>query len=110
MRHKIFSIWDDKAKAFLPPFYFPETGMAVRAFRDGVRMPDHAFCRNPEDYTLFLLGEFEDSSGVLTPLHAIERVIGALELTASGQRELLPSSEVRAVNRELLNGGSVDAR
>lgn len=65
MKIQAFSVWDEKAKAFLPPFFLPETGMAVRAFSDCVNDKAHAFGRNPLDYTLFCLGSFDDHSGVL---------------------------------------------
>lgn len=60
MLQKMFTIYDDKAKAFLTPFFLPESGMAIRAFRDCINSADHQFGKNPEDYTLFTVGEFSD--------------------------------------------------
>ncbi len=65
MKHLIFSIYDEKAKAYLPPFFLPEKGMAIRTFSDCVNDADHAFGRHPHDYTLFYLGEWLDHDGVL---------------------------------------------
>lgn len=62
MIHTIFTIQDAKAKAFLPPFTLPELGMAVRTFTDCVNNPEHAFGAHPQDYTLFTLGKFDDST------------------------------------------------
>ena len=53
MINKIFAVYDDKAKAFINPFFLPEIGIAVREFCNCANNPDHAFCRNPGDYTLF---------------------------------------------------------
>lgn len=76
MIYKAFSVWDEAAKAFLPPFYLVATAQAVRAFSDCVRDKSHAFARNPHDYTLFSLGSFDDQGGTL---------IGALpELVVNG--------------------------
>ncbi len=63
MKHKIFSIHDQKAKAFLPPFFLPETGMALRTFGDCVNSQSHQFNKHPEDYTIFELGTFDDNTG-----------------------------------------------
>lgn len=62
MIHKIFTIYDEKAKAYLPPFHLPESGQAIRSFKDCINSPDHQFGKNPEDYTLFTLGHFNDAT------------------------------------------------
>lgn len=64
MKHGIFSVYDSKAAAFIPPFYTPTKGMAVRSFKDAANDPTHAFFRNGEDYTLFQLGWFDDHTGM----------------------------------------------
>lgn len=63
MKLLCFAIWDEKAKAYLPPFFLPAVGVAVRAFSDCVNDPGHAFGRNPHDYTLFQLSAWDDQSG-----------------------------------------------
>lgn len=63
MNHKIFTVHDAKAKAYLPPFYMPEVGMATRAITDCVNSNDHQFSKHPADYSLFQIGEFDDASG-----------------------------------------------
>lgn len=62
MIQKIFSVYDQKAEAYLPPFYLPNRNMAVRTFTDCVNSKDHQFNRNPSDYLLVELGEWDDSS------------------------------------------------
>lgn len=64
MKQKVFCIYDDKAKAYLAPFFLPEMGMAIRAFGDCVNDPKHAFGMHPEDYTLFCAGTFDQASGL----------------------------------------------
>lgn len=56
---KCFAVFDVKAGAFLPPFFLPETPVAVRVFGDCVNDSQHQFGKHPEDYSLFLLGEFD---------------------------------------------------
>lgn len=58
----IFSVFDSKAQAFLPPFFCVTRGVAVRNFRQAVLTAGHDFQRFASDYTLFELGEFDDAS------------------------------------------------
>lgn len=59
---KLFTVYDQKAEVFLPPFFVPTNGIATRAFRDCVNSEDHQFGKHPSDYTLFYLGDFDDST------------------------------------------------
>jgi len=60
MNHKIFTIYDSKAKAYLTPFFLHEDGMALRVFTDCVNDKEHQFGKHPEDYTLFNIGSWSD--------------------------------------------------
>lgn len=55
-----FSIYDEKAAAYLPPFFFPNDLVAQRAFHANVNDPNHMFGKYPSDYTLFQVGIFDD--------------------------------------------------
>lgn len=66
MIHKIFSIRDAAADAFLPPFVLPKTDMAKRTFGACVNSEDHQFAAYPEDYTLMEIGTFDDETGFVT--------------------------------------------
>jgi hypothetical protein len=66
MKHSIFSVFDEKAMAYLPPFVMHREEMAMRVFSDCVNDSDHAFGKHPSDYTLFCLGGFDDGTGVIT--------------------------------------------
>ncbi len=68
MNLKTFSVYDDKAKAFLPPFFLPESGMAARVFKDCVNSKEHQFGQNPDDYTLFHVGSFCQNTGTLASM------------------------------------------
>ena len=50
MELNLFSIYDQKAKAFLPPFHMPNKAMAERIFRDSVNDEGQMFFKHPEDY------------------------------------------------------------
>jgi len=64
MLQKIFTIHDIKASAYLPPFFMPQTGMALRVFGDCINDQEHQFSNHPEDYTLFALGTFDDQTAI----------------------------------------------
>lgn len=70
MRFSTFSIYDSKAQAFLPPFILPRVEMAQRAFSDCVNSPTHQFGANPADFTLFILGDWDDETAEFRPLPA----------------------------------------
>lgn len=65
---KIFSIYDKKAVAYNQPYFFPQTGQALRAFADLVNDNTSPLCRHPEDFALFHIGEYNDNTGVITPV------------------------------------------
>jgi len=73
---KIFCVFDQKAKAYLPPFCMTNEAVACRVFADCVNDQGHAFGRNPKDYTLFEMGEFDDGSGTLES-HQVPLVVGS---------------------------------
>lgn len=77
---KIFSVYDAKAAAYLPPFFMPTEGLAVRSFEAAVRDTSHDFHRFAADFTLFEFGSFDPTSGSFELLAAPVVVIGALQL------------------------------
>lgn len=67
MKHLIFTIFDSKAAAYLPPFFLHQKAMATRAFADACNNPESQISKNPADYTLFHIGEFDDNNAKITP-------------------------------------------
>ena len=65
MRFQMFSVFDAKASSYLPPWFVPNSAVAVRTFTNCANDPAHSFCVNAEDYTLFHLGSFDSESGRL---------------------------------------------
>lgn len=60
MKHKIFSVFDSKTEAFLPPFSLKTVGEAERVITSMVADPNNNFCKYAEDFTLFELGTWDD--------------------------------------------------
>ncbi len=70
MNQQIFTIFDNKAQAYLTPFFLPETAMAIRTFSDCCNDPKHAFYAHPDDYTLFHIGQFSNTTSNIDPQNA----------------------------------------
>lgn len=82
---KCFSVYDEKACAYLPPFYLPNEALALRAFGDMVEDSNHAFSRHPADYTLYFLGSWDDEDAMLDQDKQV--VATGLEVKASRKAE-----------------------
>ena len=62
MKVFIFTIYDSKAETFNAPFFMTNEPQAVRGFSDAVNNPETPYGKHPEDYTLFLIGEYDDTT------------------------------------------------
>jgi hypothetical protein len=76
---KVFSIYDSKAEAYLPPFMFQQTGEAIRAFTDAVNDEKSNFCKHAEDYTLFQISEWNEQDGCYMQEQSKKSLGNALE-------------------------------
>lgn len=70
MKTKVYSVFDSKAAVYGTPFFMPNDAMAVRAFTDLVNGPENMISVHPEDFSLFVLGDFDDQLAKLTSLQA----------------------------------------
>lgn len=53
-----FTVWDRKAECAVTPFFSQNEAVALRDFRSACNTEEHAFFRNPEDYSLWYVGSF----------------------------------------------------
>lgn len=110
----VFTVYDQKADAYLPPWIMPKAVMAQRVFGDCVNSKDHQFHAHPEDYTLFMLGDWNDENGEFRPLPNGKRSLGvALEYvkedTDPRQTDLIPATEGRKNGSTRIQSGSESA-
>lgn len=65
MRYKVLAIRDRAADVFGQPIFVPSLGGAIRSFSDEVnrKAEGNALNQHPEDFDLYLLGEFDDATG-----------------------------------------------
>ena len=93
MKISMFSIYDSKAKSYLPPFHMPNDAMALRVFQDCVSDPSHAFGKHPEDYTLFHLGHFDDETGIIF-CELVESIANGITLVNPARLEETPDRDL----------------
>lgn len=76
---KVFSIRDGKAEYFGNPFFQVTHGEAERSFRTAVNDPKTTFSQFPEDFDMFYLGDFDNSTGHFKALATPQHVMKALQ-------------------------------
>lgn len=94
MKQFIFTVYDEKANAYFPPFNMPAVGMAIRAMLDALADPEHQFAKHTPDFSLYCLGEFDDATARYET-HPPKLVHTFLEMRShlqerSAQLQLLP--------------------
>lgn len=75
MKLKIFACFDCKVEAYGNPFYMKTKGEAIRGFVEVVNDGQSQISKYPEDFTLFELGEYDDSNAKFL-LHSTPISIG----------------------------------
>lgn len=78
--HGVYAVFDSAGAAYGSLMVFPSDGLAVRAFREAVVQKDTLINKNPTDFSLFILGRYDATTGDLIPGKAPERIISAVQL------------------------------
>lgn len=91
---KAFAVYDVKAEVYGRPFFLATKGLAIRSFADAAQDKNLDIGKYPSDYTLFEIGTFDDSCGMLKPLDANVPLGTALEYLREQPewREQMPES------------------
>lgn len=63
MKVGIYTVYDQVAGVYQHPFVMLNDDVATRVMRNSVNNPEHNFALNPEDYTLYRIGWFDDEDG-----------------------------------------------
>lgn len=74
------SIFDSAVNTYSPPFCVRSLGLALRDFRAEATNPQSRISKSPSDYSLFVLGTYDDESAGFFPEAAPRRVVGAHEI------------------------------
>lgn len=78
MIKKIFAVRDSKAEYFNPPMFFHTIGEAERAFKHTASKQDNSIGQFPQDFDLWLLGEYDDQTGKIQQQEPMHLINGAL--------------------------------
>lgn len=69
----IYAIKDEKAEAYLMPFYAPNDAVAKRMFGQAVNDAETDFAKSPDDYTLHYIGIWDEIEGKVA--HSAHKLI-----------------------------------
>lgn len=78
---KAFAVHDQKSKAFNTPFFKHTHGEAERDFKSAVNdnsQQNNNLHKYPEDFDLYHVGEYDDQTGLFTPVKTPQIVIKAV--------------------------------
>ncbi len=62
MKILLFTIFDEASGLYNRPFSLPSPSAAIRTFSDIACDVEHEIGKHPEDYSLYMLGEFDDNT------------------------------------------------
>lgn len=69
---RIYSIYDVCTGSFEAPFLAPNDRTSMRIVNDNLLFRDTLIKRHPEDYQLFIIGEFYKDSGEIVPMKPVK--------------------------------------
>lgn len=83
----VMAVFDRAVGAFGRPIFVPAPGAGIRSFQDEVNRvaDDNLMNRHPDDYELFELGQFEESTGLFTLLDRPRQVALGKQLVTNGR-------------------------
>lgn len=86
MKYKVLAIRDRAIDAYGVPVFVASVGGAIRSFSDEVNRAadNNQFNKHPEDFDLFLLGEFDDADGSFDLRSRPEQVAIGKDLVIKG--------------------------
>ena len=106
-----YTVFDNKALQYHPPFFASTDGSAVRSLADMANDPSTSIGRHPSDYVLYCCGTYDDSRGFFAPEQPLRHVMDAVALLKlTPQPELFPTPLMREqVAQGKIKGAVADA-
>lgn len=74
MKRKVYTIRDSKAEIYNEPFMQHTHGEAERTIKSLLNKKDNQISLHPEDYDLYYLGEYDDNTGLYSPLDTPQHI------------------------------------
>lgn len=77
---KLYIVFDSKSETYTSPTVNPARGQALRSFGDAVNSGQGVLSQHPEDFTLFEIGDYDTSTGLITLYEARVSVANGLDV------------------------------
>lgn len=91
---KLFSVYDAKAEQYSVPFSERTHESARRSFVVAVRDKETPVGRFPADYALFVVGSFDEETGVVTPAISPTLIFTGVEAARESDEKVAVLKEV----------------
>jgi len=101
MQNEIFVIYDAKAKLYNKPFYMINKNVALRAAQDLIDDTTTEISKNPQDFTMWHLGTYDDNTAQLTIHEKRECICSFVEINPRLPRYEQMSQEAQDSIKEL---------
>lgn len=83
---KAYIIYDCKSESYSPPMLHLAVGDALRAFTQAANAQDNQIGLNPEDFSIFEIGEYDERTGIFTSYENRTHIANALDLVQSKEK------------------------
>nr|DAE90380.1 MAG TPA: DNA binding protein [Microviridae sp.] len=84
MISRMYVVYDQAVKAFVTPHFCRSHGEAERNFKSAVNDPKTGHLHSsPEQFTLFYVADFDESTGLVSSLSAPQSVVSAIQCKES---------------------------
>lgn len=93
----LYTIRDAKAEAAMKPILFEQDAIAIRQFELTVTNADNPMSQNPEDYTLYKIGIWDDENMLIEACDPVRIITG---LNAYSNRKL-QLEKIAELNRQI---------
>lgn len=70
----IYSIYDEKVESYSTPFFAATNPAAIRMFTDLATDGQSSVSKHPQDYTLYQVGKWDDSTGQIETFENINNL------------------------------------
>ncbi len=93
MKLEMFTVYDDKALAYLRPFFSPTVATALRSVKSAAEDATHDFSKHPHDYMVYHIGYFDEDTAEVgrlelpVPLGLVSQIIAGYDEPVDYEKE-----------------------
>ena len=93
MLHRMYTVFDVKSELHSTPILLATEMQALRSFTNMANDPSNDVGRNPEDYSLWWIADYEDTTGTVIALPTKKCVAHAIDMRKSKTDWLDPNEQ-----------------